>query len=73
MAKKGHFLPKSGINSELLSIHKIKGIVKGFSYGLIDNDERVASPKENVPYTRVQLQYLIFKVKMANIGVLVYI
>ena len=53
MAKKGHFLPKSGINSELLSIHKIKGIVKGFSYGLIDNDERVASPKDNIPYTRV--------------------
>jgi len=73
MAKKGHLLPKSGINSELVSIQKVKGIVKGFSYGLIDNDERVASPKENIPYTRVQLQYLIFKVKIANIRALVYI
>jgi len=43
VAKKGHLLPKSGINSELVSIQKVKGIVKGFSYGLIDNDERVAS------------------------------
>jgi len=49
MAQKGHLLPKSGINSELVSIQRVKGAGWGelvnsevcivTKYGLIDDFE----------------------------------